>query len=152
MTTHHSIRRLAPACILLVTVGAACGSDDDDRLTEAQFRDKANAVCAAAETDLGPIFAEIFPKLDSATEAERQTATDGLLEVLGTEIDELAALKPPASIADDVDAMLAAVRSAESTVREQGAGFWLDDSDPFADADQRAAALGLDACAGDSSQ
>ncbi len=153
MTKHHSLRRLAPACILLVATGAACGSDaKKSQLTEAQYRDKANAVCTAAEGELRPIFEAIFPKLDSATEAERQTATDGLLTVLHKEIDDLAALQPPDSISDDVDAMLAAVRTAESTVKEQGAGFWLDDSDPFADADQRAAALGLDACAGDASE
>jgi hypothetical protein len=156
MTTHHTFRRLAPACIFLVAAGAAgaaCGSADaNGTLTEAQYRDKANAVCAAAEADLAPIFEAIFPKLATATEAERGTAADGLLQVLGKEIDDLAALTPPDSIADDVDAMLAAVRTAQSTVREQGAGFWLDDVDPFTDADQRAAALGLDACAGDTSE
>jgi hypothetical protein len=151
MTIHHTFRRLAPACILLVLASAACGSDDDT-LTMAEFRDAANAVCVAAEGDIGPILGAIFPDLDSATEAERQTATDDLLEVVGTEIDDLAALVPPDDIADDVDAMLDAVRAAEAVVREQGAGFWLDESDPFADANQRAAALGLDACAGDSSQ
>jgi hypothetical protein len=152
MTKHHISRRLTPVCILLLVAGAGCGSDDSGQLTEAQYRDQANAVCAAAEGELGPIFEAIFPKLDTATEEERQAATDGLLEVLGKEIDDLAALEPPSSIASDVDAMLASVRTAESTVREQGAGFWLDDSDPFADADQRAAALGLDACAGEPSE
>jgi hypothetical protein len=152
MTKHNSSYRLAPACILLLIGVAGCGSDDDGQLTEAQYRDQANAVCVAAEADLAPIFEAIFPKLDTATDEERQAATDGLLDVLGKEIDDLAALEPPDSIASDVDAMLAAVRAAESTVREQGAGFWLDDSDPFVDADQRAAALGLDACAGEPSE
>ncbi len=151
MTNHHTLRRLAPAIILLSLGAASCGSDPDT-LTEAEYRDAANAVCTAAEAELGPIFGAIFPKLDSATEAERQTATDGLLEVLGKEIDDLAALVPPDDIAADVDAMLDAVRAAEAVVREQGAGFWLAESDPFVDADQRAAALGLAACAGDSSQ
>lgn len=151
MTTHHSFRRIAPACIFLFTVGAACGSDGG-KLTEGEFRDKANAVCTAAEAELAPIFGEIFPKLETATDAERQTATDGLLRVMDKEIDDLDALTAPDSIIDDVDAMLAEARAAASTVREQGAGFWLDDKDPFAETNQRAAALGLDACAGDSSQ
>ena len=94
MTQHHTLRRLAPACILLLVAGAACGSDDDkSTLTEAQYIEQANAVCAAGEEQLGPIFAEIFPKLDTATEAERQTATDGLLKVLGKQSDGLAALE-----------------------------------------------------------
>ena len=151
MTTHQSFRRIAPACILLLIGTVACGSGGA-QLTETEFRDQANIVCANSESELASIFQEIFSKLDTATEAERQTATDGLLETLDKEIDDLAALEPPDAIADDVDAMLSTVRAGASTVREQGAGFWLDDSDPFADAEQQASALGLDACAGDTSQ
>ena len=155
MTKHSSstLRRLAPACILLLGAAAACGSDDDSKtLSEAEYRTKANAVCAAGEVQLGKVFEAIFPKLDTATEAERQAATDDLLVVIDKEIADLAALQPPDAISKDVDAMLAAVRTAESTVREQGAGFWLDESDPFADANQRAGALGLEACAGGPSE
>lgn len=149
MTTHHISRRLGSCFVLLTLAGAACG-DDDAAPSKADFQKSANAICATAEEHLGPIFEEIFPKLETATEEERQAATDGLLAVLTKEIDDLDALEAPDSITDDVDAMIAAVRAAEDAVREQGAGFWLDQSDPFAEADQRAADLGLDACAGDS--
>ena len=81
---------------------------------------------------------------------ERLTATNGLLAVIDKQIDDLAALEPPSDISDDVDAMLDTARTAADTVREQGAGFWLEESDPFTEVNQRAAALGLDACAGDS--
>ena len=151
MTTQHFPRRLASATIALTFAVTACGSDDNT-LSKSEYQKSANAVCAKAETQLEPIFGEIFPKLDTATEAERKTATDDLLKVLTKEIDDLAALEPPASIADDVDAMLASVRKAEGVVREQGAGFWLEESDPFGEVNQLAAGLGLDACAGDSSE
>ena len=46
-------------------------------------------------------------------------------------------------------AMLSAARKGENVFREQGADLWLDDSDPFVDANPRAATLGLEAGAGD---
>ncbi len=98
-----------------------------------------------------PIFGEIFPRLDTATEAERQKSTDDLVAVIEAEIADLDALEPPSAMAEDADAMVAAAREAVGVMRQQGAGFWLDESDPFADVNQLAAELGLEACAGDSS-
>ena len=149
MTTARFPRRLTLCCCVLASAAAACGSEDTS-LTEAEYQKAANAVCTDAEAKMAPIFGEIFPKLDTATEAERQAATDDLLIVIQKEIDDLAALEPPSAIADDADAMIDAARGAVSIMREQGAGFWLDESDPFAEVNQKAAALGLGACAGDS--
>lgn len=148
MTTHLLTRRLAPFCVLLASA-TACGADDP-AMSTADYQKAANAVCADAEANMAPIFGEIFPKLGTATEEERLTATNGLLAVIDKQIDDLAALEPPSDISDDVDAMLDTARTAADTVREQGAGFWLEESDPFTEVNQRAAALGLDACAGDS--
>jgi hypothetical protein len=151
MTTHKLPFRFAPACIVLTLAVTACGSDATT-MTKADYQSAANAVCAEAETKMQPIFAGIFPKIATATEAERKTATDGLLSVIDKEIDDLAALEPPASMKDDVDTMLESVRTAAGVVRQQGAGFWSDNSDPFGEVNKLASDLGLDACASDSTE
>ena len=152
MTTPRCAKRLAPVLLLLVVSTAACGSDDSGALSKADYQKQADAVCAAAGEKMNPIFEAIFPKLETATEAERKDAVDQMSKVIHQEIDDLAALEPPSDMADDVDAMLASVRTAADTMADQGADFWLNDSDPFADANQKAAALGLKACADDGSE
>ena len=147
-TTPISFQRtVVPACLLLaLTTG--CGSDDS-ALTKAEYQRAANAVCAEAEPKMAAIFEKIFPNIDTATEQERQAAADEMVAIVKKELDDLDALVPPSEMTDDVDAMLVAARKGENVFREQGADLWLDDSDPFVDANQRAATLGLDACAGD---
>jgi hypothetical protein len=61
--------------------------------------------------------------------------------------DDIAALDAPSDLSDDVDAMLTSFDAATDEAEPQGLAFFDTDDDPWADAGQRAGALGLDACA-----
>ena len=64
-----------------------------------------------------------------------------------SQFDDIEALDAPASIDDEVDAMLAEGRTATDAAEAQGPAFFANDDDPWAKAGEMAADLGLDACA-----
>jgi hypothetical protein len=151
--------RLPLSMLALLLAGglavSACGGDDDDvaasttsttstTLTAASLRTQANAVCTSFDADIGAVF-QSLP--DKPSRDEMQKAADDLARLVGRETDGLDALSPPAALAHDYDAMVAAARTGVATIKEQGPAFFESNANPLAEAERLAGALGLDACA-----
>lgn len=139
---------VALACTVVLAL-SGCGKDDkkpaatgptsDPALVK--FLADAGAVCTKAQADLDAIRAryanEPVAKLGEALEA----ASERYLQ----EVDDLGALKPPASVQERVQKWLVAFRAAGTkvkTLKASDAG----KVDVFADSDLLAADLSLGAC------
>ncbi|MET3961838.1 ElaB/YqjD/DUF883 family membrane-anchored ribosome-binding protein [Marmoricola sp. OAE513] len=145
----------AVACsVALATSFAGCGSDSKDdkgdskSLSVAEFKEQANKLCKEADEDVKEIGTTL-----SATSGKDEV-TDALKKAadrVDDEVDDIKDLGIPSSIEDDVEDMLDAVNDATDTIREKGAALLNEQQSPFAAANEKAKALGLDDCA-DSTQ
>lgn len=158
MTLHNrtTTRRLAwfPAAIAVLGAlsGAGCGSDDNAKATStAEFTTAAEAACTTAGSKIDPIVGGIMGMGSAATDADRAKAAAELLAVVKTEIADLAAVRAPADKQAAYAEMVTSARTAAAALEKQGGGFWLDETDPFAETNTKAKALGLTACAGEPS-
>jgi hypothetical protein len=86
------------AAVLAVALLAACGGGND-RLSEPEFRERANAICADFERQI-----DALSEPSSAEEVERFAAQASDLARRG--VDELRALEPPAALEEDYDRFL----------------------------------------------
>lgn len=120
---------------------ATDSSSGGTALSADEFRTQANAVCKAANTELDAI-----TLADNASDAEADAAFSTLAGVIQGEVAALKALTPPDDLKADVDALLASVSAAAETIKEKGHLMAQETTSPFADADTRAKALGLDTC------
>ena len=155
---------LAASTLLLLGVGCSSSSDDEssptttsttaetapaassDELSEDEWRDQANAICA----ETAPAIAEAFEAMDPASPTPEQVdhVVTTLVQVNLDTQERIDALAEPEELTDRVDALLAANADATATLEEQGDDA-LDTLDQlFAPANEQATELGLDACAG----
>jgi len=102
------------AMIALPVVGmslaaAACGDDEESAattqatLTEAEFLEQGNAICAEANATIGVSVGELFDAGDPTPEA-MQEVLDVIVTTTRQAADEIAALAAPAALRDDVNA------------------------------------------------
>jgi hypothetical protein len=75
------------------------GGDEPERLSQAEFRRQANAICARAQTELNTI-------PDPAVVSELPSYFGVVLPIARHELDELAKLEPPADDESAFDRML----------------------------------------------
>ena len=168
--SRHHLRPLAVvAAGTLLLLGAGCSSSSDEssatteattvatvattvppgssgELTEADWREQANAICA----ETGPAIGEAFGAMDptSPTDAQIDHVVETLVSVNRETEERIDALAEPAALTDQVEALLDANEAATSTIEEQGPAA-LDTVDQlFAPVNELATDLGLDACAG----
>jgi hypothetical protein len=78
----------------VVTAVAACGGSSQPRLTESQFRARANAICAQANHQVEALPSEYNNPSDQSTAAAAISATQPIAQDL---VRKLSALSPPAS-------------------------------------------------------
>jgi len=118
----------------------------DSALTRDEFVTQANAICAAGNAKIEaavPENSSVPPSGDAGTRFY-ETIVD---ETQNT-VDGIAALEPPAEIEADVDAMVAAARDVLAEMRATPADeFFQTNEDAFAEVNETASSLGLDACA-----
>lgn len=145
-----SARSGVVSVLLVAVVAAGCG-DDDEPLTAAEFRSRANEICADGNAALEEAGTELFLKGDAATEDEiRAFFDDDVIPNVDRQLDAIADLRPPAALADEVEALLDEARAALDQVRDTAASdpqSLFAGEDPFADVNDDAAAIGLTACA-----
>ncbi len=125
---------------------AGCG-EDDQRLTAAEFRDQANAICAQGSQDIGEAAGSVFGSEAPAPE-DLQSALDAIVSISNRQLDDVEALAAPSDLEDDVADFVAEGRSATDTAEAQGLAFFETDDDPWARTGELATGLGLDACSG----
>jgi hypothetical protein len=138
---------------VLVLLTAGCGGGGSDaRLTREEFESQANAICAKYEKQLDalgtPASIEEIPDL-----------VDQALAILNKEIDEIAALNPPADMQTEFDALIEASNNTKAAADDLSQAAKdgdqaavqkaLDAGNAASDkADQIATELGLDSCKG----
>lgn len=143
---------IALVLALAVPLAAGCGGDGPGRLSAADYRERADAICAAADTALAD--------LDEPRDATAlETFLRRGLAIGRRELDGLRALAPPAASARDHDAATALIER-QLRIVESALGRLDDGEDPVdvlmaADravgdlaerADARARAIGLRVC------
>jgi hypothetical protein len=135
-----------PAAAVLI---AGCGSgpspaDDNAPLTAREFRTQAQQTCRAANQ----VVERLTKDLKGNPTAEEVKRTVGsTVVVIDNELDALDRLEPPRELSDDVDAMLVSARAAVDHLRSGGPKYVASHPHLFEDANRRATALGLTACA-----
>jgi hypothetical protein len=138
---------------VLVLLTAGCGGGvSDARLTREEFESQANAICAKYQKQLDalgtPASIEEIPDL-----------VDQALAILNKEIDEIAALNPPADMQTEFDALIEASNNTKAAADDLSQAAKdgdqaavqkaLDEGNAASDkADQIATELGLDSCKG----
>lgn len=138
------------ACSALALTG--CGSSDGAKaeseagaLSKSEYIKKAGAICTGAEKRLDAV-GETFkdpanPTLEELTTALEEHAVPEFEKVAA----DLRKLEPPAADAKEVDAFLDALDAAVAKIKAEPMS--LVDEATFADANKKAEAYGLDACA-----
>ena len=153
MTSTFRTITAAAGVAALTLVLAACGSDDekdgssdDKALSSAEFKTQANALCKTANSEI----ATLEQGLGAATtEAEATEVVNQLVDRIDELVDDIDDLEAPESLDDGVEGMLDSVTKVVDQIKSQGLAFFANQTaDPFADADAKSVALGLDDCAG----
>lgn len=137
-------RGLATTLVTLTALLAGCGGGGGDALTTKEFRAKASALCTKADKDTEAIGAGLT---DASSEKELTDAIDKLVARNEKLVKDIDALDEPKSMSDDVDAMLAAVTAALKKLDDASVAELNSMENPFTDANEKAKAIGLDACA-----
>jgi hypothetical protein len=138
---------------VLVLLATACGGGGSDaRLSREEFESQANAICDKYQKQLDQL------KTPTSLE-EIPDFVDQALAILNKEVDEIAALNPPADLQTEFDAMVAASNNTKEAADDLSQA--AKDGDQAAvqkaldagnatskKADQIATQLGLDSCTG----
>jgi hypothetical protein len=142
-----TIGRLAVVVGVAGLAIAGCGDDGGDALSEEEFVEQANEICAEGEAELQ----EAGAALDDPTSEDVAEFAGVYEENVSDQIDELDDLEAPESIADDVDAVLTdareALEDAVQLLHDDPEAAFAEEEDPFADVNEQLTELGLDECA-----
>jgi hypothetical protein len=148
----RSVRaRLIFVALVLATGAASSACGGDDRLSQEEFRQQANAICAKYDEKIKALGSPASP-------AEIPDFVRRGVPLLRQGVTELRALKPPAELQDDYDRMLdetaKAIPAAQSLAdaAEKGDAAAVESAIAAAQmankaSDQLATDLGLDKCA-----
>jgi hypothetical protein len=150
------VRRFALIAVLCVgaCVLAGCG-DDDEALSEQEFLEQGNAICAAGNERLDAAFEDLDLEEGEEPSAEQIEAllVDVFLPDVQSQIDDVRALEPPDELADAVDEFLDNAQATLDDVEQQAAddpsAIFSGDEDPFAEVNAQANEIGLTECADD---
>lgn len=139
------------AAAMVVGLGA-CGDDEEERLSKADFLEQGNAVCAEGNQKADEAFGSMLPEDGSEPSMEDiiEVMNDTIIPGVQEQIDGIRALSPPEDLEDDVNKMLddaeAALDEVETGFAEDPESFFETTEDPFADVNAQAAAIGLTEC------
>ena len=150
------MRRFALIAVLCVgaCLLAGCG-DDDEALSEQEFLEQGNAICAAGNERLDAAFEDL--DLEEGQEPTAEQMGTLVLEVfvpdIQSQIDDVRALEPPDELADAVETFLddaqATLDELEQQATDDPSAVFSEDEDPFAEVNAQANEIGLSECADD---
>ena len=148
-------RILLVSCIVVIASAGltACGDDDEERLSKADFLEQGNAICDAGNEEVDKAFASISPDGEEPPMEDIVAMfEDTLIPSVRGQIDDLRALNPPADLEDDVNKMLDDASDAIDEIEarlDDDPDAVFDGEDPFEKVNAQAAAIGLTSCAED---
>jgi hypothetical protein len=152
--------RVAALAAVAVFVFAGCSGDDDDGggdVTEAEYQEAANKICADGSDELEAAGEEASADLgaDATAEDYANVIVNTALPLLREQIDDLKALELPnengEAYTDLYNDLEDAVDNLEQMAKDDPEALLSLEEDPFADVGNRAAALGLADCGDGSS-
>lgn len=139
---------LVAAALATGMIAAGCGGDDgssssptSSALTKSEFITQADAICKSGDAAIN---AAPQPKSQKQAEA---FITSTVVPNVQKQVDQIRALGAPSGDEDQVNAILDSAQQGIDTVTaDPSAIASRNGSDPFADANQKAKAYGLEAC------
>jgi hypothetical protein len=137
----------------LLLVGAGCGGDDDDSssgVTKSEFIEKADAVCKDFNAQIQKGVEELPEDTSQADVA--QFTLDTAVPLFRDQLDKLRALDVPPADADQVEQMWDDLESGtdelEQKLKDDPAGAFAKEYDPFGDVNEALNEYGLEQCGG----
>ena len=140
---------------------AGCGSDDESTstatgpngvtsggsstLTADAFTQQANAICTAGNKSIEQVANSTFTG-QKPSAAELQRYADVAVPAIQQQIDAIRALPAPEDLQDQVNDFLDTSEADLKKVKADPSLFAAGDTDPFANTNESASALGLDEC------
>jgi hypothetical protein len=134
----------------LAFLGAACGGDDEERLSTEEFEAQGNQICQEGNDRTNALFEEQFGDLEEEPPADEveDFIDDEVVPSIEQQIDELRDLNPPEDIEDEFEELLDDAQQAADDLGDSSAEeLFAEETDPFEEVNRRAAELGLTACA-----
>lgn len=144
---NNKLRVIVISSLPLVAFAAGCSDDDPQTLTAGAFREQANEICTVGGEEVHEAFFSVFGS-DAPTTDQMQEALDTVIAVSHRQLDDIEKLAEPSELSAEVDAFIAQGHSDTDEAEAMGLGFFESDDDPWTETDDKARALGLDACAG----
>ena len=118
-------------------------------LSETDFIDQANGICAEHNEAIGGIIGPLFASAEPTPDA-MQEALDGVVALSRQLAVDIDALAEPPELSDKVTAVLDALNEGTDEAASQtGPEFFTSEDDPWAEAATLGDEIGLTACSGD---
>jgi hypothetical protein len=155
---------LTATAITAGLLSAGCG-DEEEPLTKAEFIEQADAICAATNEEIEPVFDAIWAGYEDVDQEDPAVhedifrrwsdGMDDLAPIVAAQLDDIDDLPPPAADQDFVDEVLAAQRAdLEEFVEivhsaadgDESARQAMETADPFVETDRQLQAYGLEVC------
>jgi hypothetical protein len=150
-------RLLAVLAIGGAFLAAGCGDDDDDAdagatgatgvsgatLTEAEFADEANAICAEGGREIDAAANQAFDSGEPTPDEVEQFATEILVPGVQDQIDQIRALGAPPEISADLDSALEEGEAVLAEIEDDPTAIR---ANPFGEVNRELKELGLTAC------
>jgi hypothetical protein len=153
------VKRMAAGLVAMVLVGAPCGGDGDGNgldgpAAKAEFVEQATLICKEAAADVEEAGVPLFGPGARTTHHElTQFLRDVVLPAVREQVVDLRELEPPASEREEFDAFLTeadrTIDGLEERLETDPESFFREGGNPFQAANEKAAAMGLGACAGE---
>jgi hypothetical protein len=141
-------RYVAILLSLLVPLGVT-GCGGDDALTEEEFVEQANAICAEGNDELEEAASELTEGGEQPSEEDLQELIDTAVANIEGQLDEIEELSPPEDMEADVEDLLETGRSELADLEEAGTDSLESGENPFTGSNAKAEELGLTDCADD---
>lgn len=139
----------------LITIAAAlaaCGGDDEPRLTKARFIEQGSAICAESSGRIESAAQTAFQEPGKIPTADEITefATNTVAPTIENEVERLSELRPPEDDEDRIEDILQAGRDGVDEVRQDPTVILSSNDDGFGRYQELSQAYGLENCGGGS--
>ncbi|HEV2755234.1 MAG TPA: hypothetical protein VG318_05595 [Actinomycetota bacterium] len=143
MRRHHVVS------LSLLLLLAAAGCSGEDRLSEEEFVEQANAICAEGNEELESAADELVEGGDPSEE-DLEGLIDTAIDNVSAQLNGIEDLSPPEDMEADVEDLLETARAELQDLEDAGAEAFTSGEPPFEESNQKARDLGLDECGDES--
>ena len=150
------MKRITGVLVGVLLLAAACGSSSSSALSKDEFVKQGNSICKTGNDTLTAAEKAAFPNQTQEPDPAtlQKFFKETVLPNIKKQVDDIDKLKPPKDLESQVDDLVTTARAALVKLEAQfdkDPASAFSGEDPFADVNKKAAAVGLTACAEDSS-